>query len=77
MAEARNRQLWEHTTQIMAQIANLWRDEKQRKEPYQPFEFNPYNSPKDIKRMWTELKEKRRRTMPKADISTIRNLWCK
>ena len=77
MAEAKTRQQWEHTTNIMAMMANQWRDEKKRSEPYQPFEFNPYNSPQDIKRMWEELKEKRWKALPKADMTTLKNLWCK
>lgn len=44
MAEGRSRQLWDHTSNLVATIANgLCRKEGSR--PFQPREFNPYEQP--------------------------------
>ena len=44
MAEGRDRHLWNHTSAVLAMLANANRDTKKRKRPFGPDEFNPYES---------------------------------
>lgn len=41
MAEGRVRQEWNHTSCILAMIANVNRDRKRRSRPFDPKEFHP------------------------------------
>ena len=41
MHEGRARDLWTHTSSVLALIANVNRDTKRRK-PFSPDDFNPY-----------------------------------
>ena len=41
MAEARGRDLWGHTSAVLAMVANCNRDPK-RSRPFSPADFNPY-----------------------------------
>ena len=41
MVEGRNSEAWNHTSVIMALIANVNRDPKKRR-PFKPKDFNPY-----------------------------------
>ena len=43
MAKGRDRQLWEHTSGMLAMIANVNRDPKKTRL-FQPADFNPYRS---------------------------------
>ena len=42
MAEAKTRAMWEHTSALMALLANCHRDPKKTR-PFQPSDFNPYH----------------------------------
>lgn len=42
MAEARQRERWDHTASLMALIASCHRDSKKRRSPYKPQEFHPF-----------------------------------
>jgi hypothetical protein len=44
MAEARCRERWEHTSVLLALIANCHRDPRRKPTPYKPADFNPYQS---------------------------------
>ncbi len=41
MAEARGRDNWQHTSALLALLANIHRDPK-RSGPFKPDDFNPY-----------------------------------
>lgn len=41
MANGRRSAEWEHTSSILAILANCHRDSKERQKPYTPAEFNP------------------------------------
>ncbi len=41
MVEARQRDQWQHTAQVLCLVANCNRDEKRRSSPYEPWEFHP------------------------------------
>ena len=42
MADAGSRQRWDHTSAILAMVANTARNPKKHPRPYMPWEFNPY-----------------------------------
>ena len=42
MAEGRSRQAWEHTSTLLAMLANVNRNPKKRSKPFSPAEFNPF-----------------------------------
>ena len=42
MAEAARREAWEHTSSLMALVANANRDPKRKPTPFKPADFNPY-----------------------------------
>ena len=42
----RDRRLWEHTSSVMALMANVNRDSKRRPQPYKAEDFSPY-TPKE------------------------------
>jgi hypothetical protein len=41
MAQARRSEAWEHTSWLLAMIANANRDTKKRPTPFRPSDFNP------------------------------------
>jgi hypothetical protein len=41
MVDGRRRETWNHTAHLLAMLANCHRDEKRRKNPFLPGEFNP------------------------------------
>ena len=41
MTEGRIRQEWNHTSTVLAMIANVNRDRKKRSRPFEPREFHP------------------------------------
>lgn len=44
MAEGRERANWQHTSAILAFMAEPHRDRKKRSRPFRPADFNPYCS---------------------------------
>lgn len=42
MVEARQRDQWHHTAQVLCLVANCHRDPKQRSSAFAPWEFNPF-----------------------------------
>lgn len=42
MAEGKSKSLWAHTSLIMALLAELHRDPKERTRPFSPADFNPH-----------------------------------
>jgi hypothetical protein len=44
MAEARCRERWNHTTALMALIANCHRDPKRKPTPYKLADFHPHRN---------------------------------
>lgn len=42
MAEARSKQLWLHTSNVLALVANVNRDPKKQKRPFTAAMFNPH-----------------------------------
>jgi len=43
MAEARGREAWNHTSAVMALLANIHRDPKKHRA-FRPSDFNPYET---------------------------------
>ncbi len=43
MAEARGREAWNHTSAVMALLANIHRDPKKHRA-FRPSDFNPYEA---------------------------------
>lgn len=43
MDEAHSRAAWDHTSHLLAFLANPHRDTKQRRTPYTPAEFHPWH----------------------------------
>jgi hypothetical protein len=48
MAEARGRDYWNHTSAVLAMIANVNRDPK-KTPAFQPADFDPYRPPKAVR----------------------------
>ena len=44
MAEGREEREWARASALLALVANVNRDRKQRPQPYTPDEFNPYST---------------------------------
>ncbi len=44
MADAAQRERWDHTGMLWCAIAEPYRDEKKRGEPFNPAELNPFRS---------------------------------
>ncbi|HSV28100.1 MAG TPA: hypothetical protein VLL76_01040 [Candidatus Omnitrophota bacterium] len=42
MAEARSQAAWEHTSALLAFLAEPHRDRRRRGRPYRPSDFNPH-----------------------------------
>lgn len=41
MAEARQRDAWNHTAGLMCLLANIHRDRKEQRTPFRPTQFHP------------------------------------
>jgi hypothetical protein len=41
MADARRRDAWQHTSALLAMLANVHRNPKKKPQPFTPAEFNP------------------------------------
>jgi hypothetical protein len=41
MADARRRDEWQHTSAVLAMLANVHRNPKKKPQPFTPAEFNP------------------------------------
>lgn len=41
MADARRRDGWQHTSALLAMLANVHRNPKKKPQPFTPAEFNP------------------------------------
>jgi hypothetical protein len=44
MAEGHDQRWWSHTSALLAQIAEPYRDSKEHPKPFSPAEFNPYGA---------------------------------
>ena len=63
MTEAKRREAWQHTSAILATLANIHRDPKKKPRPYSQDDFNPVASAK-------------RPVAPvKADISVLKRVF--
>ena len=62
MVEGKQRDQWIHTTKIYLLLANVYRDEKVRKKPYEFDEVYPFKLPKI----------KKKRDIPDAPISALK-----
>lgn len=51
MVKAKRLEQWQHTSSIMALIANCNRDPKKKNRPFQPRDFNPYMQKKNVLRL--------------------------
>lgn len=65
MAEARSRERWNHTSSILALLANCHRDPKKGRK-LKPADFHPYQQ---IKQNQAPL--------PKADITVLKQVFVK
>jgi hypothetical protein len=45
MAEGRSGALWQHTSHVLALVANVNRDAKRRPRPFLPADFDPHARP--------------------------------
>lgn len=77
MAEARERAEWDRTTNLMAMLANQWRDTKTHAEPFQPFEFNPLLSSREMKAIRKAMREEKRQNRQMAPITILKDLFVK
>ena len=64
MADARRREAWQHTSALLAMLANVHRNLKKKPQPFTPAEFNP-------------LARDGRRPLPKAQtgIRTLKTIF--
>lgn len=62
MLVAHQRDRWNHTSHLLALIANCNRDPKTRRQPFEPAEFNPYA-------------ERPKRQRIKAPITALRTVF--
>lgn len=49
-----DRRMWNHTSSVLATIANVNRDRKRQPKPYTPADFNPYENENTESRELTE-----------------------
>jgi len=63
MAEARGREAWNHTSAVMALLANIHRDPKKHRA-FRPSDFNPY-----------ETKRKRGIPIKAKDIGLLKKVF--
>jgi hypothetical protein len=47
MADGRKREMWDHTSALLAMTAEINRDPKKRRKPFLPSDFNPYEAKAD------------------------------
>ena len=45
MAEAHRKEAWQHTSTIIATLANIHRDPKKKPKPFSPSDFQPVPKP--------------------------------
>lgn len=62
MAKGRRAAEWESTSSVLAMLANVNRDPKNRPQPYQPHEFDPTH----------ESKPAEKKPAPSAPISALK-----
>ena len=62
MAEGRTRESWNHTSVVLALLANVHRDPRRRSDPFMPAEFHPYERPRAAEPL-------------KADITLLRDVF--
>lgn len=60
MADGRSREAWNHTSALLAMLANVHRDRKKR--PLQPADFHPYAKAKQGR-------------LPKAPVSLLKTVF--
>lgn len=49
-----DRRMWNHTSSVLAMMANVNRDRKRQPRPYRPDDFNPYEQEPKTKRELTQ-----------------------
>ncbi len=62
MAEGRVRESWDHTSVVLALVANVHRDPRRRSDPFMPAEFHPYERPRAAEPL-------------KVDITVLRDVF--
>ena len=62
MAEGRTRESWNHTSVVLALLANVHRDPRRRSDPFMPAEFHPYERPRAAEPL-------------KVDITVLRDVF--
>lgn len=67
MAEARGRQLWAHTSALLALLANVHRDPKKGR-PFEPADFDPH-------RRSRAGGKKRQADLPKVGIGILKDVF--
>jgi len=63
MAEARRREAWQHTSSMIATLANIHRDPKKKPRPYAASDFQPLPP------------ERASQPVPKADIQILKTVF--
>ncbi len=56
------RESWNHTSVVLALLANVHRDPRRRSDPFMPAEFHPYERPRAAEQL-------------KADITLLRDVF--
>lgn len=64
MAEGRSQNLWQHTSSVLALLANLHRDPK-KSSVFKPSDFNPYTKPETTSEA----------QVPQVKISSLKDLF--
>jgi hypothetical protein len=62
MADARRRDEWQHTSAVLAMLANVHRNPKKKPQPFTPAEFNP-------------LAGERKAVAPKTGVRTLKTIF--
>ena len=62
MADSRRQNEWQHTSAILAMLANIHRNPKKKPQPFTPAEFNP-------------LAEERKQPKVKTKICTLKTIF--
>jgi len=62
MADARRRDEWQHTSAVLAMLANIHRNPKKKPQPFTPAEFNP-------------LAGERKSAPPKTGVRTLKTIF--
>ena len=62
MADARRRDEWQHTSAVLAMLANVHRNPKKKPQPFTPADFNP-------------LAERKPVTIAKTDIRILKRVF--